>query len=210
MKRDMDKQFATIYDYVKNIVFSSLPDNLYYHHPGHTFKEVLPKTEELAELEHVKPEELFLLRIAAVFHDTGFIKCYFKNEPLGASIAEKYLASSGFSDLEINTVKKIIMATSMSDSLVGPIQSAGENILEHIICDADLDNFGRNDFFKRSDDLRNELMNYGVKMNDKDWYTHQIKLLKNHKYYTESAQKIRDEGKRRNLEELLRRFKECS
>ncbi len=80
--------------------------------------------------------------------------------------------------------------------------------MEYIICDADIDKLGRKDFFERSNDLRKELMNYGVKMTDKQWYTHQIELLKNHKYYTKSAQETRDEEKRRNLEELLRRLKE--
>jgi predicted metal-dependent HD superfamily phosphohydrolase len=205
-KKDITTSFPSILLYAKETIFSGLPKSLYYHHPEHTFGDVLPHAQELAELEHVDIEGLFLLKVAVVFHDTGFTKVYANNESIGAEIAETALKSFGFLDFQIVTVKNMIMATRISKNHSEHIQSAGESILEQIICDADLDNLGRDDFFQKGEDLRKELTFQGKVVNDNDWYLQQITLLKSHSYYTKSAHSLRDAGKEKNLRKLEMMF----
>jgi predicted metal-dependent HD superfamily phosphohydrolase len=203
INRDITALFSSIFLYVKETVLTGLPAHLYYHLPEHTFCDVLPHAEELAGLEGVASEELFLLKVAVLFHDAGFTKVYANNESSGADIAETALKTFAFSDYQIATVKNIVMATSSNNiNSDGHIQSAGEDILEQIICDADLDNLGRDDFFKRGEYLRKELTFQGIIMSDKDWYLHQLDFIKNHSYYTKSAHNLRDEGKEKNIGKL--------
>lgn len=202
IKKDIATLFPSILSYAKETIFPGLPKNLYYHRAEHTFSDVLPHAEELAVLEHVDREELFLLKVAVIFHDTGFTKVYANNESIGAEIAETALKSFGFSNYQITTVKKIIMATSISNKRGEHFQSAGESILEQIICDADLDNLGRDDFFECGENLRKELTFQGKVLSDRNWYNHQTILLESHNYYTKSAHNLRDAGKEKNLRKL--------
>ena len=57
--------------------------------------------------------------------------------------------------------------------------------LEEIICDADLDYLGRDDFHQIADSLKNELMAFGKIQSDKQWGEIQIPLLEKHSYFTE-------------------------
>ncbi len=195
-------QFDTIKKLVVETTFRNLPDHLYYHVPEHTLDDVLPRSIELAKLENVNDEALFLLECAVLFHDAGFEKSFTKNEPIGAEMADEVLSHYGLSDEQLAVIRRLIMATAVSETPGEYIQSAGEDILEKIICDADLDNLGREDFFSKGDALRKELAFHGSPQSDHEWYTHQLEFLKRHKYYTEHARKSRDAGKRANIQKL--------
>jgi len=194
-----NKQFNAIVLFVKDNIFSGLPSTLYYHGIEHTLLDVLPRCEELAALEGISSDDTYLLKTAALFHDTGFTKSYLKNESIGADIAETTLRSFGFSNQGILTVRQIIMATVVSETPGEHMQSAGSSILEQIICDADLDNLGRNDFLAKGESLRKELAFQGTVMTDREWYIHQMDLLKSHHYYTETAKNTRNKGKEKNM-----------
>jgi len=195
-------QFETIKRFVAETTFRNLPDHLYYHVPAHTLDDVLPRSIELAKLENINEEALFLLECAVLFHDTGFEKSFAKNEVFGADIAVAVLPQFGVSGGQLEVIRRLIMATVVSDTPGEYIQSAGDDILEKIICDADLDNLGREDFFNKGDALRKELAFHGTVHTDHEWYTHQLDFLKHHKYYTEHARKSRDAGKRANIQKL--------
>ena len=68
-----------------------------------------------------------------------------------------------------------------------------------IICDADLDYLGREDFPIISDYLRQELIHVGKIKTNKEWDELQIKFLSTHQYYTSSSKKTRDLKKQGNL-----------
>jgi predicted metal-dependent HD superfamily phosphohydrolase len=195
-------QFDTIKRHVTETIFRNLPDHLYYHVPEHTLDDVLPRSIELAKLEKIDEEALFLLECAVLFHDAGFEKSFTKNEVIGADMADEILPEFGLTDKQLAVIRRLIMATVVSETPGEYIQSAGEDILEKIICDADLDNLGREDFFSRGDDLRRELAFHGTTHTDHEWYTHQLDFIQRHKYYTENARKSRDAGKRANIKKL--------
>ena len=94
-------------------------------------------------------EDIFVLKSAATYHDAGFVEEYDKNEPIGARLAEEILPIYGYTDQQIEQVKELIYATIIPHN--------PKNKLEQIICDADLDYLGSDDFFEFSDTLRREL-----------------------------------------------------
>ena len=46
---------------------------MHYHNPAHTLY-VLEKVVEIGEKENIPEKELFLIKVAALYHDSGFTK----------------------------------------------------------------------------------------------------------------------------------------
>jgi hypothetical protein len=72
------------------------------------------------------------------------------------------------------------------------------------MADADMDDLGNEDFWKRSKDLRQELDYYGIKYTDEEWYTYQLRLMQSHKYFTNSERVMRDTVKQQHMREVKR------
>ena len=202
MQNIIENKFSTIADYVQASVFPGLSPHLYYHNISHTMKDVLPVSVRLAEMEAVSVDDLLILKVAVLFHDVGFIEQYFNNESNGVEIARKILLEFDFSHDQISRVGNLIMATRVTVKDNKFKQMAGDDVLEKIICDADLDNFGRDDFFEKSDLIRAEMACFGKTMSDKDWVDYQILLLETHEFLTMSAKKMRTDGQLKNLARL--------
>jgi hypothetical protein len=79
--------------------------------------------------------------------------------------------------------------------------------VEKILCDADLDNLGREDFLLLDGRLREGRGARGVDVSDDvKWYRGTLGLLKAHRYYTQSQKKLRGKGKQKNLKRLLNKL----
>lgn len=71
------------------------------------------------------------------------------------------------------------------------------------MCDADHDYLGRADYYNVAKKLRLEMENYGKSMTEKEWIKFQLEYLENiHRFYTETAQNIRVQGKKYRIAEL--------
>ena len=177
---------------------AELPDGLFYHGVSHTL-DVLRAVEEIARREGVTDtEELVLLKAAALFHDAGYIVQYENNEPVGADMAKSVLPEFGCSEEDAEKVAELILATAIPQN---PRSHWAE-----ILCDADLDYLGRDDFFPIADALRRELAFHGKSFSDDEWTHFELDFLKGHKYFTASERDLRDSGKKRNLEVLRGRL----
>jgi hypothetical protein len=163
-------------------------------------KDVVRAVESIALTENVTDEGLFLLKSAASYHDAGFIEQYDKNEPIGARLAEEILPKYGYTAHHIQQIKELIYVTQ--------IPHAPKNKLEEIICDADLDYLGRDDFHEIADRLRIELREHGKIDSDRKWDEIQVMFLTNHKYFTQTAINTRRAKKLQNLEEIKKRLEE--
>ncbi len=166
---------------------------LYFHNHIHT-KEVLNAAEELAELEGISKGNILLLRTAALYHDAGFLEQYENNELIGARIAEETLPKFGYTKKQIETITHLIEATK--------IPQEPNTKLEMILCDADLDNLGRPNFFDKNSLLRKEMESYGRKLKDEEWHTLTLNFLENHNYFTQTAIKLWQKKKEENMKKL--------
>ncbi|MBI2259616.1 MAG: hypothetical protein HYU67_12070 [Flavobacteriia bacterium] len=183
--------------YIMKILEKKLSPKLHYHCIEHT-KEVCKAVERIALMEGVTDEGLFLLKSAATYHDAGFIESYDKNEPVGARLAEEILPKFGYNQEHIQQIIKLIYVTQVPHNPT--------NKLEEIICDADLDYLGTDNFHSISDKLRLELREHGKIDSDKKWDEIQIDFLTKHKYFTQTAIKLRQAKKEKHMDEIRSRL----
>ncbi|HRO74515.1 MAG TPA: adenylate/guanylate cyclase domain-containing protein, partial [Crocinitomicaceae bacterium] len=185
--------YAKAEEFVIKLLREKLSPHLHYHSLAHTF-DVVSAAERLAIEEGITDENLFLLKSAALFHDAGFVEQYKHNEPIGAKMAEEILPDYGYSPEQIDVIKRLIFVTQ--------IPHKPTNLLEEIICDADLDYLGRPDFFQIGDRLRRELRENGELDSDRKWDELQISFLSQHRYFTKTAVTTRRPLKQEHLEKV--------
>ena len=173
-----------------------LPKSLHYHSVGHT-KDVCSAVERIALQEGIFNEDIYALKMAALYHDAGFIEKYQNNEAIGAKMAREDLPAFGFSDEQVRLIEKLILGTFTN--------KLPETTLEKILRDADLDYLGREDFHQVSEKLMRELLDRGMVRSEEHWDQLQVSFLEKHEYYTESARKERNELKAKHLEEIRAR-----
>lgn len=178
-----------------------LAPELTYHGVHHTRDDVLPAAERLATISCLGDEQTLLLRTAALFHDVGFLERYLDNELLAVRIAEDTLPRFAFSDRQIALIGHIILATRL------PHRPA--SFLQALMCDADLDSLGREDFLTTSHNLRKELGVFDEEIDLGEWYRRQLDFLQQHTYFTTAAQSLRNRGKQDNILRLRRRLSEA-
>ncbi len=75
-------------------------------------------------------------------------------------------------------------------------------LLEQIICYADLDYLGRDDFFIIGNTLLKELNESGRFPTVKDWNHFQEKFLSSHQYFTQTAKALRGDKKKEHLQKI--------
>lgn len=184
--------------HVLDILERNLNPKYYYHSIHHT-RDVVNAVERIALLEGVTDESLFLLKTAAILHDAGFIEKYDNNETIGARLAGEILPKYGYTEQHIQTIVELIHVTE--------IPHKPTNKIQEIICDADLDYLGRDDFDEISDSLRRELKEMGKIKSDKEWDEIQVKFLNNHRYFTKTSISMRRKKKLQNLKKVEERLK---
>jgi predicted metal-dependent HD superfamily phosphohydrolase len=188
--------------YIRELFRDELPSAIKYHNADHTLhptKGVVAVANRIALFENISERDRELLIAAAYFHDTGYIREYDKNEPIAARMAGRILKLIGYKPAEIKKVQKMILATDLA--------CKPQSLVEKILCDADLDHLGRDDFFKRDGKLRKGRDARGIDVSDEaKWYRGTLELVKKHKYYTESQKKLREKKKQKNLEQLVKKI----
>ena len=148
-------------EYVRQILQSRLPAFLTYHNYFHT-QDVTHAAMALAKEEGVTNEnDLLLLKTAALFHDSGYIYNYENHEAEGCRIARAALPGFGYSEEQIQTICNMIMKTKLP--------SDPETLLEKLLCDADLDYLGRDDFKELGDKLYKEFLEMKKVSNERRW-----------------------------------------
>lgn len=190
----MIQDFKKIYDHVLSILNANLPSYLTYHNTDHTFY-ILENAIYIASKESVTASDLCLLKIAALFHDTGFIYNYDTHEEKSCEIAIRELKKFSVSDDDIDIICNIIRATKIPQN--------PKTILEKILADADLEYLATKNFKTVGDKLFEELKHFKPQLTRKEWNAIQIKFLKNHHYHTSFCKRYKEHRKQKNLELLL-------
>jgi len=186
-----DTLYKTIRSAILDKLAAHLPKELTYHSVHHTV-DVETQAERIALNEHINEHELFLLKLACLYHDSGFLTTYREHEIAGCKLAREELPSYGIKPGELDIICGMIMATRIPQT---PL-----NKLEEIICDADLDYLGRNDFIPISKNLYLELKAKGFVHSENDWNIIQVNFFKQHTYFTGTDKKLRAHVKQQHLE----------
>ena len=133
--------------YVRALLTKKLSPDIYFHTFEHT-RRVFKAVTKLSKKAHLTADEKEILQIAALFHDTGFIKSYENHEEHSIFIAVAYLRDKGYPERKIDLVKRIIEATRLD--------LAPATFLQKLMCDADTCHIGQKGYRRRSELLRKE------------------------------------------------------
>jgi predicted metal-dependent HD superfamily phosphohydrolase len=189
----MDSQRAETY--VLDQLRQHLSPTLFYHGVHHTL-DVVQQAESLAAAEGITdPDDLALLRTAALYHDAGFMTTYQNHEAAGCDLAREVLPDMNYSPSEVELICRMIMATQVP-------QNPDDLHLAQILCDADLDYLGRPDFWTISNTLREEWQARDMLRDEQHWYEIQVKFLSAHRYWTRTALTRREAEKQARLAEI--------
>lgn len=174
----------------------NLPDFLRYHSFTHT-REVLRDVIEFALIDQLPARSIELLGLAAVTHDAGFIQRRTDNEALGARYARDLMMRvGGYTEDEIQLVERMILDTALVH-IDGELKQKPHTELSKYLLDADLGNFGRDDFFAKSELQREELGEDAV-----PFRVQTLHLLSAHEWLTNAAKATRQTKKEENLAKL--------
>ncbi|RKE95241.1 HD domain-containing protein [Ichthyenterobacterium magnum] len=191
----MSVSFNTILKDVTSLLNKELPMYLSYHNTAHTLY-VLDRAIHIAKKEKVNSKDLELIKLAALYHDIGFIKTNVEHEKEGCKIAEKQLLDYGYAREDIAVVCGMIMATKIPQN--------PKNLLEQIIADADLEYLATSNYQKIAHNLFLELQQYNPRLTTQKWKTIQLNFLKEHHYYTKYCRHYKTFRKLKNIKQLKR------
>jgi uncharacterized protein len=168
---------------------------LTYHGKHHTL-DVFAVAERLCAAEKVSEKETIIVLTAALLHDIGFLRHYTDHEEHGCRIAEEWLPKFGYTEGSIKEIRGLIGATKIPQSPKTP--------LEEILCDADLDYLGRDDFYSIGTTLFQEMKTLKMVETEAEWHAMQVSFLQNHHYFTATSRKERTPIQEKHLAELIK------
>lgn len=200
----IDLQYMPIVDeseaYVSKLLREQLTPDHRYHNLPHTLS-VLAAERRIATYLALPAEDREILDLAALFHDTGFIRVYDGHEQESANIAADFLRMHGYPEEKIQHICDCILATQP--------ERTPNTLLEAILRDADLNNLARTDYTAALRNLRHEWMVFnGKEYSDEDWMELNSRFLKSHRYHTDAARTLFGPQRDENSELLKSQLKE--
>jgi uncharacterized protein len=189
----MKKPFEEIYTEVTKYLDSKLPKHLTYHSTEHT-KYVVKLAEYIAIKENLSEYDIYLIKVAALYHDMGFIISPKDHEAKSCMIAREELPKYNFNKEEIEKICGMIMATKIPQN--------PKNKQEEVLADADLEYLGTSKFNEISQKLFEELKHFNKDITEEKWNEIQINFIGNHKYHTRFCKHYKEFRKQKNLKNL--------
>lgn len=183
---------------MKEFVIRFLRDHLssfhHYHNYEHTLY-VLDKAMEIGKQEQCTEEELELLAIAALWHDTGYSLTYRGHEEESCNLTRHYLPGFGITAVRIETICGMIMATKLPQT--------PRTKLEEILADADLEYLGTHNYEIQAEKLFREMQAVNPELTEDKWKHIQINFLQQHHFFTAYCKEKLSAGKQEQLNRLL-------
>jgi len=178
--------------HVTRRLIKELPSDLLFHNLHHTMN-VVRGVREIIKYEKVDKVQQEILFLAAWFHDTGFIHCYQGHEQESQHLATAFLEQQNYPLEKIALVVACIQATKMPQ--------APANLLEQIICDADLYHLSLPEYYHLQKLLLEEWKRVFKKTyTDQEWAKENCVFLQHHHYWTAYGRTVLRDRKALNLE----------
>lgn len=180
--------------YVKRFHDENFQGNLPFHDYQH-FENVVHAAQLIGEAYELEQPDLETLCLAAWFHDLGYFESPEEHEVRSAALADTFLEKENYPEARRAQVKACILATQLPQS--------PKNLLESILCDADLSHLGNEYYWDRCGRLRQELaIARGIVMSDPEWVDFEIDFLISHRYHTDVARSLFNEQKLKHIKQL--------
>lgn len=177
--------------YVEALIEKRKPRWVEYHDFNHA-KSVVRACRAIGTASNLDEEDLEVVILAAWFHDVGYMEGIDGHEERSVDTATSFLKESGYPETKIAQVAGCIRATKMPQ---GP-----KNLMEQVLCDADIAHLARKDFLELSHRVRLEIEHrMRIKLTDVEWLTMNIDFAAGHRYFTEYAKTRLEKRRRFNL-----------
>ncbi len=187
---------AAVETEVARIYQEMVDEKFVYHNFQHTVA-VVNAAQEILEGYELDAEEKLVVNLACWFHDTGYDQGQRDHEKRSAEYAAAFLKEQGYPEHRIEEVKGCILATK-------PPQSPN-NLLEEIVCDADLAHLGSDTYWDRCGRVRQELvLTRELVMSDQDWVDWELDFVRHHQYKTAVARELFGETKEKHIRTLFK------
>ena len=189
--------------YVKTQYQQHPHPNLVYHNLLHT-QQVVQAADQIASHYRLQEQDLMVVMIAAWFHDTGYLMGQSKeHEENGAAMAREFMNSRQIPASVQQQVVDCIMATKMPQS--------PHNLLQEIVCDADLFHLGSKHYKERSKLMRQEAEAVtGQHIPGVTWTANNLLFLEGHQYFTDYCRVLNKQQKDENIRWLRRKLEKKS
>lgn len=185
-------------NYVTEMLGTQLPPDMFFHNLLHT-RRVVNSTKEIADKVNLGKKDTRIVELAAWFHDTGYCYAYAGHEDASIAIAATFLTQQGLDEEYIGKVSGCILATQ--------VPQAPKNLMEQVLCDADLYHFSMPDYPRRAELLRQEwAARLKRRYTDREWVQSNISLLTRHTYFTQYGKTVLQKNKLENIDALLANF----
>lgn len=190
------KLLQEVQQFVKNIFATRVSPAFVFHNIDHT-RDVAKASQEIGSHFPLSEEEELALLIGAWVHDIGYSSgSANQHEEHSQKLAIAFLNEKKASQQLIDMVNGCIVATKMPQSPT--------NMIEQIICDADLYHLGTEEFDQKNRLLRQEINQLQDKeINKKDWRQINIEFLQRQRYFTDYAKNKLEPVKQKNLDKLI-------
>jgi predicted metal-dependent HD superfamily phosphohydrolase len=191
--------YKKIENHVTGLYEKGNVQGLHYHNLDHA-KQVVARTKEIAAHYNVSEKEMLILYAAAWFHDVGYLYADAPaHEEKSAAIMRSYLKDYNNDEEVLSAIEACIIATKY------PQQP--KNLLEEIICDADMYHLGTKDFKQANKRIRKErLENRGEIFTKAKWLRNAIDFLEAHRFHTSYCRDLLEEKKQENIDKLRKRL----
>ena len=181
-------------EYIRDKFENELSDKCYFHNINHTL-DVARNAEIIGQQGHLNEEKLNTLRIAALFHDVGYLEGHQDHEKRSSAEVSKFLKSVGINGAVIKQAEKSILATRIPQNPVDDISRA--------LCDADLAHLGYENYFENMNLLRKEWKASGRAVLSKQEFNHMsMEFFSQHQYHTDYGKKVLETRKEKNLDRI--------
>lgn len=185
--------------YVRQLLIKKLPPTILFHTLSHTL-EVVNAAQKLGFEIELKKQDFEILILSAWLHDTGYCWNTLHHKQESIRIANAFLLEQNHPPEHVQRIVSCIAATT--------IPQAPKNILEQVLCDADLAHLSKKGYFKKSELLRKEIsLLIGTDIPQKDWLQQDKLLLKSHTFFTNYGKQSLAAGQNENYKKIKKRLK---
>jgi len=184
--------------YVTSMFGGHADNGLPYHNKAHT-QFVVDSAIQIANHYQLSDSDFFVVVTAAWFHDAGYLKTREHHERESVKVADNYLRQQGIEQETIARINQCIMATEVPQS--------PQNLLEEIICDADMFHFGSDNFSEKNKLLRKEIeAATKTEISKEQWRLQTVEFMEQHRYFTDYCNVLLNDKKKQNIDDLKERL----
>lgn len=184
--------------YVMKLLEEWLPKEYLFHSKAHTLN-VLNNAAFIGEQSGFTEHEMNILRLSALFHDTGYTKTAENHEEESSSIAVAFLRKNQVAPEDTEKVLNAILATKVP-------QNPNDRISE-VLCDADLLHLTSADYFEQMELLRREWQETGrFDFTEYQFHLNSIDFFIQHHYHSDYGKRVMEALKESTLNLIRNRI----